>query len=553
MADEPNPKRPPLLQPGDRPPAPGDPSPTFGPPVPTEEQPSRSRRRMFSIIALITAFALLVAALGVQTWRLQHAGARASATAPTSPAVNPASPPSSSAPPSSPPSSTPPTTTTPLPPGLQQFANIPGIRCIADLFGNPPRARINRTTLLSQLQSVASWDEDARELQFKQVPEPVLLTRAGLADRVARDVSNSYSTQDADLDSRLLSSLGAVPAAYDMRNATTSLYGNQVAGFYDPTTKQLIVGSNDGRKPLDVLGEVTLAHELVHALTDQALGLPPLDVTTSPTGVLDTDRTTAQRSVVEGDATLVMYRYVLSALSLQQQQQFLNDPSLRNQAGAVAVPHFLEAQLMFPYAAGLDFVCALKQSSGWATVNAAYSQPPTTSAQVLFPDRFVAREAAIDPPDPGALGAPWSKDRAQTLGAADLLALFEAPGDDRNATLENPKGLVASWAGGETVQWSDGARTAVGVSLVERRNGGGGASSLAFRPTQQTTTAPGPLCNAMRDWYTKAFPLSTTGGQTGDEIAAWTGDRQSAVLRCAGTNVRLGIGPDIATARTIAQ
>jgi hypothetical protein len=33
------------------------------------------------------------------------------------------------------------------------------------------------------------------------------------------------------------------------------------------------------------------------------------------------------------------------------------------------------------------------------------SRPPTTSAQVLFPDRYQAREAAVDLPDPAVAAA----------------------------------------------------------------------------------------------------------------------------------------------------
>lgn len=554
MADLPPIQRPPLLDPGARPPNPGDPVPPFrsdADAATPEPRSHRNRARMVSVVAIVAAFALLVAALSVQTWRLQRTSS-SSATTPASTATS--SPTRTSTPPGSTttPSSTPPTTTTPLPPGQQAFAEIPGIRCIADLIGQPPSARITRSTLLGQLRTISTWDEGTRELQFKQLPDPVLLSRDGMAERVARDVDASYSALEADLDSRLLSSLGAVSPGYDMRAATRGLLGGQVAGFYDPTTKQLVVASNDGRRPLDIVGEVTLAHELDHALADQALGLPSLDLVELPSGVLDTDRSVARRSVVEGDATLVMYRYILSALTAQQQLQMLNDPTMRGQ-DLQQFPYYLRSQLTFPYEAGINFVCALKQTGGWATVNAAYGQPPTTSAQILFPERFVAREAAIDAPNPGTLGAPWINDRAQTLGAADLLSLFEAPGNNTAAALPNAKALVAGWGGGETVQWSDGARTAVGVSLVERGAASGGGSVLSFRPAQQVQPRAGGLCSSMRDWYTKAFPTSAAGAPTGDEVATWSEARQSAVLRCVGSNVRMGIGPDVDTARALVQ
>jgi hypothetical protein len=556
-------ERPPLDQPAARPPAPGDPAPSFRPSTGGEPTPPARRRftRTHAAIAIVTAFVLLLVALGFQTWRLTTV--RANATGTTS-ASGQATPPSTRPGSATTPSTTPGTTAPTLPNGLNQFASVPGIQCLADLIGKSPTAKISRNTLNAQINTIATWDEQARELEFTQLPEPSLLTPDELTAKVQQEVDQSYSPAEAALDSRLLGALGAVPPGFDMRAGTSALLGDQVAGFYDPSTKQLVLGTNDARRPLSSVGEVTLAHELIHALTDQIVGLPSLDVTTTPAGVLDPDRVQARRSLVEGDATLVMDRFTLSALSAQQQLQILNDPALKGQNGSLAtVPNYLRDQLTFPYEAGLDFTCALQRAGGWKAVNGAYSQPPSTSAQILFPDRFASREAAADPADPGALGGPWIKDRAQTFGAADLLSLFKAPGDNPAVALPDPKAATAAWGGGETVQWSNGNQTAVGLSLAERSAGGGGlASSLAFHPAQvepPTTTPAGPapgarrLCDSIRDWYSAAFPGGRDGAPNGDEVKVWDGDRQHAVLRCVNGNVRLGMGPDVETARALTR
>jgi hypothetical protein len=495
---------------------------------------------------LALAIVILAVALGIQTWRLS--GAQKIVTTST--------PPGSSGPPPSSvtPTSTPGTTRPPnaSPPGQPE---IPGLACLADLIGKPQSVRIPKSSLAAQLDAIATWDENERELQFNQIPEPTIVDPAALAERVTRDAQENYPPELAALDSRYLAALGAVPSGYDLRGSLTSLLSEQVAGFYDPYTKQLVVGSPDGRDALDTLGSVTLAHELEHALADQALGLPSLEVEPNAAGVDDTDKVLGRRSLVEGDASLITNRFILSALSASEQRDMLNNPAVNGSSGAIAsVPNYLRSELTFPYESGLNFACALKQAGGWDLVDSAYSEPPTTSAQILFPDRFANREGAADPPDPGSLTGPWVRNRAQTLGAAELLWLFRAPGDNPGAALPDPLAAAANWGGGEVMQWSAGEQTALGISLAQYTPSGGGTSPLAARNPariQQTPTAGPQLCDAVRDWYSAAFPQSRDGGATGDEVRAWDGDRQDAVLRCVNGNVRLGIGPDLGAARAL--
>ena len=58
---------------------------------------------------------------------------------------------------------------------------------------------------------------------------------------------------------------------------------SETAGYYDPRTQDLVVLS-DTRRQLDAFERLTLAHELVHALADQRLGLPGKDEVEPPEG-----------------------------------------------------------------------------------------------------------------------------------------------------------------------------------------------------------------------------------------------------------------------------
>jgi hypothetical protein len=51
-------------------------------------------------------------------------------------------------------------------------------------------------------------------------------------------------------------------------------------------------------------------------------------------------------------------------------------------------------------------------------------------------------------------------------------------------------------------------------------------------------------------WYQRAFPDSTDAPpRSGERLVRQGG--QTAVVACAGNGVRLGIGPDLQTARTL--
>jgi hypothetical protein len=357
---------------------------------------------------------------------------------------------------------------------------------------------------------------------------PTFVSREEMRRRLAVEFDASYSPEEADMDHRIYAALGAVPRDIDLRAVIAALLTSGIDGFYDTETNELVVATQDPSAPLPPLAQSTLAHELTHAVTDAALGIPEDLIEDGPA-----DAGLAALSLFEGDAVLVQQRFMLTALTPQAQLEASSDPVVVQALQQFArAPHVLAASLLFPYVYGPVFVCRLIQDSGSQAVDSAYRDLPTTTAQILFPERYAAREAAVDPRDPSALPAPWQRGYTDTLGAADLLWLFEAPGDDETAALDDPLGSAAAWAGGEVHLWTDGLRSAVGVALVDR--------------------AEGALCDAVADWYEMAFPSDKPVGTMAGEVLASDGVLQDAVLRCDGAEVRLGIGPDLATARTLA-
>ena len=100
--------------------------------------------------------------------------------------------------------------------------------------------------------------------------------------------------------------------------------------------------------------KVTFAHEFTHALQDQNFGLEGIDVDAVGQG----DRSLGRLALVEGDATLLMTRWLVSNLTPDELQDLLQvDPEARAQLERM--PAILRETLLFPYQQGLIFVNGL--------------------------------------------------------------------------------------------------------------------------------------------------------------------------------------------------
>ncbi|PZF83500.1 hypothetical protein C1I92_12045, partial [Jiangella anatolica] len=371
----------------------------------------------------------------------------------------------------------------------------------------------------TQVAAIAQLVEEERGLPAGDDVDIEFVSLDEVQRRAVELTEAELDPERAAVDSRLLAALGAVEPGTDLVQSQLDALDAGVGGFYDPETRQLVIGSEE----MDGMGTFITAHELVHAQADAALGLPDQEAIAAESG---SDAAYAALNAIEGDASLYSQQFIAQHLPLDELLA-LQSASGQTSADLDALPHFVARQLEFPYVEGLTFTCDVFLDGGWDAVDATYDDVPTTTAQILFPDRYRAGEAAVDVRDPAGPGDGWEELRTDTFGAADLLFLLEAPGDDESLARSEPKDLTAAWAGGEVTVWGEGDRTAVALVLADR----GDAA---------------PLCETVADFYAAAFQdadVTEEGGRT-----VFTGPGQSAVVSCSGAEVALGIGPDAATA-----
>jgi hypothetical protein len=334
---------------------------------------------------------------------------------------------------------------------------------------------------LRTLPAIAREVERMRRLRFRTVPRPRYLPRVQMERRIRREL-DKYPSAELTAETRALVALGAVPRGTNLEALMKRTLPGQIAGFYDPATGQLVVGST-GKKGLDAVERLTLAHELEHALADQVLRMPRfLKDNQIPDGREDAEL--AGLSLIEGDATLLTEAFAREHISLADAFRSIG-PALTAERQFDELPHYLQASTIFPYGDGLNFVCSVFERGGWKAVDRAYASPPATSAQIMFPQRYFGREQAVDAPDARPPARGWKLVDVQAFGAANVLWLFEAPGGDTRRELADARKRAAAWAGGELRVFGRGGKTAVGVTLVERRG-------------------ERDLCASMRAWFKAA-------------------------------------------------
>ncbi|MBW3588127.1 MAG: hypothetical protein KY429_01775 [Actinobacteria bacterium] len=383
--------------------------------------------------------------------------------------------------------------------------------------------------LEEEVELIAETVAAIRGLDFTEVPKPTFLSPAELSQRVHSQVTEEYPDEQAVLDGRLLAALGAAPRDIDMKQLIGSAYSGAVGGYYDDRTGEIVVGSRNPGEVLSPEDRVTLAHELTHALTDQTLGLPDHGPDPKPE---EDDKHFAGQALIEGDATLVGYVYGLAALGDEDPTALLGGGEASEET-LVSIPHYLERSIVFPYVEGAEFICHLYAKGGWDAVNRAYSDLPKSTAAILFPATHSPVTAPAKVSTPGSLAEPWQFKETRVFGAVDVLWLFEAPGGDTSKEVGNPFEHARDWAGGTFSTWTREDKVALGVSLEEKPNGN-------------------EMCDGMSTWYERSFDDDAPAERLEGENLAVSGPVQSAVLRCRGGSILMGIGPDLETARALA-
>ena len=303
------------------------------------------------------------------------------------------------------------------------------------------------------IATIAARVEALRGVRFRERPVPLRVSPAQARREGLADLDRGYPLARRRVDEALYAALGLLPRGTDLREVQGSVFGEQVAGYYDPRNGRLRIVDNAGTSN-PVLDEVTMAHELTHALEDQRF---ELDTDRAEAGG---DAALAYLALVEGTATGLMFEYLErhfapeDALGGLLGSAFAGDPTGGN------LPPFVLAGLLFPYQRGKEFVDDLYRRAGgrWTLVDLALTKrPPLSTEQVLHPEKWVRVET---PERVGPLGLDlgdgWRLAGHGTFGewqTGELLALGGRRQPD----------AAAGWGGDRYEVWQREGETVVGI------------------------------------------------------------------------------------------
>ncbi|MFC4358119.1 Hvo_1808 family surface protein [Halobium salinum] len=297
---------------------------------------------------------------------------------------------------------------------------------------------LNDTELDAVVNRTMARVEAIRGLEFEE-PVPVTVVQRSEFQRSQSGRETPASVRQ--FDNAKFEALFMVNESAESIGVQRTNSGVSVGGYYSPSEDEIVVISESETPTVDTS---TLAHELVHGLQDQHFDLASLSGETRR-------EHNAIDGLVEGDANLVQYAFdrrcegEWTCLGPEAESgesggengtvgnESTADTESESDSGSSGLaamgPYLLKYQ---PYSDGPAFVYRLYERGGWATVNDAYANPPTSSEQIIHPARYPDdRPAELEVPDRSVDG--WERVEPDgrvdygSVGEAGIAAMFAAP------------------------------------------------------------------------------------------------------------------------------
>jgi hypothetical protein len=287
-----------------------------------------------------------------------------------------------------------------------------------DTGGTPAASPTSAPTTAALLDEVGAVVEELRGIRAETETVLRIVDEAGMRDALLAELDDPETTSAFKRQGAVLRLLGLLPPDADLRDIYGEFVGEQVLGLYLPESGEMLVLAGDESAPGRAgaaVAEMTLAHEYVHLLQDRRYDLARMRDEAGATF----DRGLALSALIEGDATETSTRYVGEYMDAADALALLVGAVLAGGAGGADMPPALAELTSFPYLSGAQFATELRAAGGQAAVDAAFADPPTTTEQVLHPEKYLAGQGALPvslPPLADALGDGWEPLGDEVLG-----------------------------------------------------------------------------------------------------------------------------------------
>ena len=296
--------------------------------------------------------------------------------------------------------------------------------------------------LFHSVDEIMQFDSKETGLPIKREVKRKLTSRDEVESYLTKHL-NDEDTQRLRRSELVLKKFGLLPHSFNLETFLVALLKEEVAGYYDPKTRT--VNLLDW-VPMEEQ-EPVMAHELTHALQDQAINLQKwmkkgdkdlgeIRKDPTPEDIENDEVDNAREAVVEGQAQAMMFQYALAPTGHTITNSptlvgAMEDETLTGTAGTKVfndAPIFMKESLTFPYSYGMDFVIKLMQAGGKEKAFAGVLQnPPHTTRQIMQPETYLSGEK-IDPmriPDFKHDFKDYQKFDIGAMGEFDVAVLIE--------------------------------------------------------------------------------------------------------------------------------
>lgn len=275
----------------------------------------------------------------------------------------------------------------------------------------------------------------------------VLFTTDQLHQHVLNEFLKDYSEVEMKADGIVLQAFGLLNADFDLYNFYLELFSENIAGFYDNETKEMVVVQG-GR--FGGIERLTYAHEYTHALQDQSFDIRDGLGYSEDACETDSERCAALQALLEGDATLSELNWFMDHATSEDRTDVFQFSDSFETPVLDSSPEFIAKDFIFPYEEGFEFVQTLYDQGGWDAVNRAYANPPVSTEQVLHPERYPHDEPIpVELPDlVTVLGLAWEIIDQDVMGEwYTYLILAHGLDQDGRRNEKNAAKAAEGWGG----------------------------------------------------------------------------------------------------------
>jgi hypothetical protein len=245
-------------------------------------------------------------------------------------------------------------------------------------------------------EQVRKQVEELRGWEFKRPVKTDFRDKEQLTQFLLEKIDEQYGDAKLARKQAMLRMTGMIAPDCELKKTLVNVLTSQIGGFYSPEDETFFVLIRDSKSHEGAVGRILIAHELTHALDDQYVDLESL----MEQALESEDRELAIGAIVEGSATVLMSRYMVTPpynADLDPSELAETMQAEREQMRLlIEAPRYFSLVLA-NYICGMHFMLqgdptaiakpdAAKRMR--ENVLAAAKNPPRSSEQILHPEKY---------------------------------------------------------------------------------------------------------------------------------------------------------------------